>query len=90
MENSKLSFVALYLVLGSILYFIAVVIYRLYFSPVACFPGSKLTAATGWVETYYDVVKGGQFTFQLQKWHEQYGVYKPANYDIRMRHRSDS
>ena len=56
MENSKLSFVALYLVLGSILYFIAVVIYRLYFSPVACFPGSKLTAATGWVETYYDVV----------------------------------
>ena len=74
MENSRLSFVALYLFLGSILYIIAVGIYRLYFSPLARFPGSKLTAATGWIETYYDVYKGGQFTFQLQKWHEKYGM----------------
>lgn len=82
MENSKLSLIAPYLFVGSILYFIAVVIYRLYFSPLARFPGSKLTAATGWIETYYDVFKGGKFTFQLQQWHEQYGVYKSANYNI--------
>ena len=74
MENSRLSFVALNLFLGSILYIIAVVIYRLYFSPLAHFLCSKLTAATGWIETYYDVYKGGQFTFQLQKWHEKYGM----------------
>jgi hypothetical protein len=74
MENSRLSVIALYLVLGSIIYIIALVIYRIYFSPLAQFPGSKLTAATGWIETYYDVYKGGQFTFQLQKWHEKYGV----------------
>ena len=47
--------------------------YRLYLSPIAHFPGSKLTAATGWYETYLDVFKGGQFTFQLEKWHQQYG-----------------
>ena len=69
--------IAPYLAL-SLLYFIAVLVYRLYFSPVARFPGPKLTAATGWVETYYDVFKGGQFTFQLQKWHEQYGVSQSA------------
>ena len=82
MENSKLSFVAAYLVVGSILYFIAVLIYRLYFSPLTRFPGSKLTAATGWIETYYDVFKGGQFTFQLQKWHDQYCGYKTADWNI--------
>ncbi|KAK0506935.1 hypothetical protein JMJ35_010635 [Cladonia borealis] len=81
MENSKLIFVAPYLALGCALYFIALVIYRLYFSPVAHFPGSKLTAATGWIETYYDVFKGGQFTFQLQKWHEQYGPIIRINPD---------
>ena len=82
MENSKLSFVAPYLVLGGILYFIAVVIYRLYFSPLARCPGSKLTAATRWIETNYDVFKGGQFIFRLKRWHDQYGGYKPAGWNI--------
>ena len=77
MDNINVTFIAPYLVL-SLLYFIAVVVYRLYFSPVARFPGPKLTAVTGWVETYYDVFKGGQFTFQLQKWHEHYGVSQSA------------
>ena len=48
-------------------------VYRLLLSPIACFPGSKLTAVTGWYETYLDVFKGGQFTFQIEKWHEKYG-----------------
>ncbi|KAL3424016.1 cytochrome P450 [Phlyctema vagabunda] len=56
-----------------LLYNIALIIYRLYLSPIAKFPGSKLTAATGWYETYLDVYMGGQFTFQIEKWHERYG-----------------
>ena len=56
-----------------LLYLISLAIYRLYLSPIAHFPGSKLTASSGWFETYYDVYKGGQFTFQIEKWHEQYG-----------------
>ena len=55
------------------LYFIALSIYRLFLSPIAHFPGSKLAALTGWYEAYYDIYKGGQFTFQVAKWHQQYG-----------------
>ncbi|MCJ1423011.1 hypothetical protein MMC29_000892 [Sticta canariensis] len=56
-----------------IIYLVWLGLYRLYWSPIASFPGSKLTAVSGWYETYFDVFKGGQFTFQVQKWHQQYG-----------------
>ncbi|KAK8066221.1 cytochrome P450 [Apiospora hydei] len=52
---------------------LGVCLYRLYFSPLAKFPGPKLAALTGWVETYYDVYKGGQFFFKLKEWHAHYG-----------------
>ena len=61
-----------------ILYVLALIFYRLYLSPIAHFPGSKLTAASGWYETYLDVFKGGQFTFQIEKWHKQYGQHPPS------------
>lgn len=57
-----------------LLYEVLAVLYRLFLSPIAKFPGSKLTAATSWVETYYDVFKGGQFTHQIEIWHRQYGA----------------
>ncbi|KAJ6443714.1 Polyketide synthase [Purpureocillium lavendulum] len=65
--------IALTLVLTSATYGVALVIYRLYLSPISHVPGPKLTAITGWYETYLDVFKGGQFTFQIEKWHQQYG-----------------
>lgn len=48
-------------------------IYRLYFSPIARFPGPKLAALTYWYEFYYDVVKDGQYIFQIEKLHKRYG-----------------
>ncbi|KAI4710113.1 hypothetical protein J4E89_005345 [Alternaria sp. Ai002NY15] len=48
-------------------------IYRLFFSPLSKFPGPKLAAVTGWVETYHDVFRGGQLIFKLGEWHERYG-----------------
>ena len=55
------------------LYLTGLVVYRLFLSPIANIPGSKLSAATGWYETYYDVYKGGKFIFEIEKWHQQYG-----------------
>ncbi|KAL8745471.1 MAG: hypothetical protein Q9190_002381 [Brigantiaea leucoxantha] len=58
---------------GFPLYLLTLVIYRLFLSPLARFPGSKLTAASGWYETYLDVYRGGQFTFRIEEWHKRYG-----------------
>ena len=55
------------------LYTLCLVIYRLYFSPLAKFPGPKLAAATRWYEFYYDVVQRNRFSWQIQKMHDQYG-----------------
>ena len=57
----------------STIYCIAIGVYRLYFSPIAKFPGSKLAALTLWVEFYYDVVKRGRYTWKIEEMHKQYG-----------------
>ena len=60
-------------VIGFSLYLTGLIVYRLFLSPIANIPGSKLSAVTGWYETYYDVYKGGKFIFEIEKWHQQYG-----------------
>lgn len=59
----------------SVTYLVALAVYRLYFSPLAKFPGPKLAALTGWVEAYYEILhgEGGQFIFKYQEWHKKYG-----------------
>ncbi len=58
-----------------VVYMCVLIVYRLFFSPLAKFPGPKLAAATGWYETYFELFKGigGQYTFHIQKLHERYG-----------------
>lgn len=55
-------------------YVFAVAVYRLYFSPLAKFPGPKLAAVTYGVEFYYDVLRRGQYMFEILKMHEKYGT----------------
>jgi hypothetical protein len=57
-----------------VIYQISQVIYRLFFSPIANFPGPKLAAATLWYEFYYDVIKQGRYEWKIKELHEQYGA----------------
>ena len=50
--------------------------WRLFLSPLAKFPGSKLAAATGWYEFYYDVLHKGKFIFEIERMHEVYGKFQ--------------
>lgn len=56
-----------------ILYTVYGAIYRLYFSPVAKFPGPRLAGLTFWYEFYYDVIHRGRYTFKIRELHKQYG-----------------
>lgn len=61
-----------------VLYCIVLVVYRLYFSPIAKFPGPKLAASTLWYEFYYDVMKKGRYSWEIGKMHEKYGKLRSA------------
>ena len=58
-----------------VLYLFGLVIYRLWFHPLAKFPGPKLAAATLWVEFYHDVVRSGMYIWEIEKMHKKYGSY---------------
>ncbi|KAI0154616.1 cytochrome P450, partial [Xylariaceae sp. FL1272] len=54
-------------------YYSGLAVYRLFFHPLAHFPGPKLAAISRWYEAYYDVVKDGQYTFKIKELHKKYG-----------------
>ncbi|RVX68772.1 hypothetical protein B0A52_07658 [Exophiala mesophila] len=54
-------------------YLVGLVIYRLFFHPLAKFPGPKYAAISRWHEYYYDVHLQGQFLFYIKTLHDKYG-----------------
>ncbi|KAG6039634.1 hypothetical protein E4U41_002383 [Claviceps citrina] len=56
-----------------VLYYVALIVYRLCFHPLARIPGPKLAAATSWYEFYYDVVGRGVFCWEIKRMHDLYG-----------------
>lgn len=57
-----------------VLYYVALVIYRVFFHPLAKFPGPKKAAATGWYRSYYDVWMQGEMPRQIAVLHKKYGM----------------
>ncbi|KAL1962675.1 hypothetical protein VTN77DRAFT_9309 [Rasamsonia byssochlamydoides] len=56
-----------------LVYLIGRAIYRLYFHPLAKFPGPKIAAVTSLYECYHDLIRRGMFVWKVQEMHERYG-----------------
>jgi hypothetical protein len=54
---------------------VALVTYRLHFSPLSGFPGPKIAAATGYYEFYHDYFRNGQYFKVIKSLHDKYGAY---------------
>lgn len=66
---------ALFLVCGWIAYKLLLALWNLSpFHPLSHIPGPKLATATYLPEFWYDVVKFGRYTKEIQKMHEVYGT----------------
>jgi cytochrome P450 len=65
------------------LYFISVIVYRLYLSPISKIPGPKLAAATWWFEYYYDIIHYGKYIFKIKELHREYGpIVRISPYEV--------
>lgn len=71
------SHLALAIAASFFLYHAGLVIYRLYFHPLAKFPGPKLAAASRWWECYQDLFtgQGGEYILQVEEMHNKYGEW---------------
>ncbi|RAK87019.1 cytochrome P450 [Aspergillus costaricaensis CBS 115574] len=54
-------------------YLVVCIVYRLYLSPIAAFPGPPLAAVTWFYEFYYDAICGGRYIFKISDMHKRYG-----------------
>jgi len=60
--------------LSSLIYAGCLIVYRLFMSPIAKFPGPRIAAATHYYEFYYNWWLQGQYIFKLEELHEKYGM----------------
>ena len=65
---------SLFAALSLTLYAVYGAVWRLYFSPLAKYPGPKLAALTQWYEFYYDIIKWNRFSWEIERLHDVYGT----------------
>ncbi|KAF2708717.1 cytochrome P450 [Pleomassaria siparia CBS 279.74] len=71
--DGKLCLLAFAIFCALLIRYLYIIIWRLYFSPVAKFPGPKLAAITSLYEFYYDFVKKGRYCYEIERMHKVYG-----------------
>lgn len=57
------------------LYGLGLVVYRLFLSPLAKFPGPKLAALTRKYEFYYEAIRNYEYLFEIKRMHNKYGTF---------------
>lgn len=70
---ASLSDIVFFLAFLQVAYLVSLFIARLYFSPIARFPGPRLAAVSYFYEFYYDFICRGQYEFKIEYLHEKYG-----------------
>lgn len=81
------AFVAASVITSILLGWLITAIHRLFFHPLAAFPGPKLAAITVLYEAYYDVWKGGKYIFKLNELHRKYGKIPKSSPTVSSIHR---
>ncbi|KAI9710968.1 MAG: hypothetical protein M1820_002405 [Bogoriella megaspora] len=71
-SSFRISYLLAIFILVILIYNIARVVYQVYFSPLAAYPGPKLNAITHWPSTWH-LVKGNRPHYHARL-HEQYGA----------------
>jgi hypothetical protein len=66
-----------------LVYLLTLAFYRLYLHPLAKFPGPKIAAVSRYYEAYHDIIRGGQYTFEIAKMHKKYGpIVRISPYEL--------
>jgi hypothetical protein len=65
---------AIVTLIAGLIYTSCLVIYRLFFSPIAKFPGPWLAAVTHYYEFYYNWWLQGKYIYKIEELHEKYGM----------------
>jgi hypothetical protein len=64
---------------SAVIYFLSSCFYNLYLHPLRKIPGPKLAAIGPYLEFYHEVIRDGQYLWEIAKMHDKYGkIYTDA------------
>lgn len=71
--NIPVSHVAGIFAASTVIYFVSSCFYNLYLHPLRKIPGPKLAAIGPYLEFYHEVLRDGQYLWEISKMHDKYG-----------------